>query len=187
MKASQQRIYYGIIAAASTLGLAASFLQLLDKLAYLKNPSVNLICNVSSVFNCSNVLEAWQSSVFGFPNSIMCMVFFTIVLGVALAGATGSGINKWLRLIMHFFALFFLGFGAWYIWQSIYVIGSICIYCTICYTAVILMNFAWVRLNVADMPYSKKKQKLVDRNWDLVFWILWLSVFVVMMITKFYL
>lgn len=178
---------YGLVASASAVGLIASFLQLQDKLIHLKNPTANLACNISSVFNCSNVLDAWQSSFFGFPNSIMCIIFFAMMLGLALVGATGSSINKTLRLIMHFFAVFFLLFGAWYLWQSIYVIGTVCIYCMFCYAAVMAINFAWIRINVFDLPFSDFKQKLIKRNWDVVFWLVWASAFVVMIISRFYL
>lgn len=187
MDKTKNRALFGLVVGASAVGLVASFMQLMDKLVHLKNPTANLACNISSVFNCSNVLDAWQSSFFGFPNSIMCIIFFAVMLGIAIAGATGSIINKNLRLVMHFFALFFLGFGAWYLWQSIYVIGTVCIYCMFCYAAVIAMNFAWIRINVGDLPYSKAKQKLIKQNWDMVFWLVWASAFVVMIITNFYL
>jgi len=187
MDKTKNKALFGLVVGASVIGLVASFMQLLDKLVHLKNPTANLACNISSVFNCSNVLDAWQSSFFGFPNSIMCIVFFSVILGVALVGATGSSIGKILRLIMHFFAVFFLLFGAWYLWQSIYVIGTVCIYCMFCYAAVIAMNFAWTRINVVDLPFPKYKQKLIKRNWDVVFWTVWASAFVVMIVTNFYL
>lgn len=187
MKTKESRSLYGLIVGASAVGLVSSFLQLLDKLIHLKNPTANLACNISSVFNCSNVLDAWQSSFFGFPNSMMCMIFFSVMLGVALVGATGSSLNKVLRLVMHFFSVFFLFFGAWYLWQSIYVLGAVCIYCMFCYAAVIAINFAWVRTNVLDLPYSKVKQKLIRSNWDIVFWMVWASSFVLMITTRFYL
>lgn len=187
MKKSSPKAYYGLIVGASVVGLVASFMQLLDKLAHLKNPTANLACNISSVFNCSNVLDAWQSSFFGFPNSIMCIIFFSVTLGVALVGATGGSIGKVLRFVMHFFAVFFLFFGAWYLWQSIYVIETVCIYCLFCYAGVIVMNFAWKRINVADFKMGKYSQQAIDRNWDVVFWLFWASAFVIMIITQFYL
>lgn len=174
-----------LIALASFIGLVASFLQTLDKLQHLKNPTANLICNINTTFNCANVLDAWQSSFFGFPNSLMCIVFFTLTLGVALA-AINSEISKWLRLLMHFLAVFFLGFGAWYLWQSIYMIGSICIYCLICYASVIVINAAWLRINVLDLPLSKPTSKLVRAKWDLAFWVLWAFSFIAMIYLRFH-
>lgn len=187
MNKTDKRPLYGLIVGGAAIGLVASFLQLIDKLVHIKNPTANLACNVSSVFNCSGVLDAWQSSFFGFPNSIMCIIFFAIILGVAIAGATGSVLSKGLRLVMQFFSVFFLAFGAWYLWQSIYAIGAVCIYCMFCYAAVIAINFSWVRINVLDLPFSEFKQKLIKRNWDIVFWLVWSSAFVLMIVFRFYL
>lgn len=178
------RYLYATVCIGSIVGLVASFLQMLDKLEHLKNPSANLICNVSSVFNCSNVLDAWQSSVFGFPNSLMCIVFFTFMLGLGVAGLSGSAMSKWVRYIAQFLSLFFLGFGAWYLWQSIYVVGAICIYCLACYAGVILLNFAWLRINKTDLPLPNSFTRY---NYDVVLWVLWTLALAVAIIAKFYL
>jgi uncharacterized membrane protein len=176
---------YLLTALASAVGLGASFLQTLDKLQHLKNPTANLICNISSTFNCTNVLDAWQSSFFGFPNSLMCIVFFTLTLGVALA-MINANTSKWLRFLMHFLAVFFLGFGAWYLWQSIYFIGSMCIYCLACYVAVIVINATWLRINASDLPLSKATSRFIKGKWDLVLWTLWAFAFVLAIYLKFY-
>jgi hypothetical protein len=60
-------------------------------------------------------------------------------------------------------ALFFVGFGFWYFWQSIFNIGSLCIYCLFCYTGVLAINGVWFRLNYRDLPLSKSTRKVVDR------------------------
>ena len=101
------------IFAGSVVGLVASFIQTIERINFAKHPLQPLTCDLNAVFSCKNVFDAWQSSVFGFSNSLMCIVFFTLIAGVAVAAATGSSINKILRLILQFFAIFFLGFGAW--------------------------------------------------------------------------
>lgn len=179
------RKLYSVVLAGSLVGIVASFLQTVDKLTHLVNPVANLFCNINSVFSCNNVLDAWQSSFFGFPNSLMCLVFFSVTLGTALAGLSGN-LSKWLRLTMHSFALFFLGFGAWYLYQSIYVINAVCIYCLFCYGAVIIMNASWLRINHKDLPFVKLTQRLINSKWDYVLWAIWAFVFVLAIFVKFY-
>ena len=161
----------------SVVGLLASFIQTIERINFAKNPTQPLACDINAFFSCRNVFDAWQSSVFGFSNSLMCIVFFSVTLGVGLAGASGAQIGKKLRLAMHFFSVFFLGFGAWYLAQSTYVIGYICIFCLFCYAAVIGMNAAWLRLNVAVLPVGKRGQAMlgraIDQGADLFAWILW--------------
>jgi hypothetical protein len=48
----------------------------------------------------------------------MCLAFFAVLFGVGLGGVFSNGLAKNLRLVMHFFSVFFLLFGAWYLQQS---------------------------------------------------------------------
>jgi len=172
----KQKLLYGIITIGAVIGFTASFLQMLEKITLLKNAHAVLTCNFGSVFNCSNILNAHQSSVFGFPNSLLCISFFAVTLSIGLAGWTGSLINTKLRLIFEALALFFVGFGFWYFWQSIFNIGSICIYCLFCYGGVLAINGAWFRLNYQSLPVNKKAQSLltslVAKGADIFLWII---------------
>lgn len=163
--------------AFSTLGLLASFVQTIERINYAKNPQVPLTCDVNAVFSCSNVFDAWQSSVFGFSNSLLCIVFFAFIASAALAGATGSLLHKKLRLALHFFSVFFLCFGAWYLWQSTFSIGYICVFCAACYSGVIGMNWAWLRLNSNDLvtgaAQQKRLTKAINNGLDTFLWLLW--------------
>lgn len=160
---SSQKRLYSIVAIASAVGFIASFLQMIEKVELLKNPQAILTCNINAVFSCTNILNAWQSSVFGFPNSLMCIAFFALTLAIGLVGWTSGSINKNLRLTFQGFALFFIGFGFWYLWQSIFIVGAICIFCLFCYAAVLTIAGAWLRINQKDSPFSKKVQKIIDR------------------------
>lgn len=178
------RNLYLTVVISSTAGIIASFLQTLDKLNHLKNPTASLVCNISPVFSCSNVLDAWQSSFFGFPNSLLCLIFFSVTLGVAISAVSVGNLSAKLRYIMHFFAIFFLGFGAWYLWQSIYAIGAICIYCLICYGGVIVMNASWLRINSDKSSFLNK---LIKSRWDIALWSIWTFLFILAIYLKFYL
>lgn len=155
----KQQKYWWVIAGASAVGLIASLMQTIERIDYALHPAQKLACDLNAVFSCSNVFDAWQSHVFGFSNSLICMMFFALTGGVALAGATGSSVQRWLRNVFHFFAVFFLGFGAWYLWQSTYRIHYICIYCLFCYAAVIAMNWAWFRLQYTALPSASAAKK----------------------------
>ncbi|OGL37384.1 hypothetical protein A3E49_01665 [Candidatus Saccharibacteria bacterium RIFCSPHIGHO2_12_FULL_49_19] len=183
------KLYWMILTIGAAVGLLASFLQMLEKITLVKNSEAVLSCNLNSVFNCSNVLNASQSSVFGFPNSLLCIVFFSLLLAAGLIGWTGGAINAKLRFFFQFMALFFAGFGFWYFWQSIFNIGVLCIYCVFCYGGVLAINGALFRLNYKDYPLSKKTMAKLDtwvaRGADLFFWCLIALVIALEAIIKF--
>ena len=187
IETKQTALLVGVFGAS--LGLLASFLQAMQTIAHYKDPGAPLVCNINSVFSCNSVFDAWQSSFFGFSNSLMCMVFFAVSLGILLAGINGSKLGKNLRLAVHFFTLFFLGFGAWYLWSSAYVIGALCIYCIFCYTGVIMLNWSWLRVNVDDLPVDRKarswlKSQIAENN-DSLFWIAWATGIALMFVYRF--
>jgi hypothetical protein len=91
---------------------------------------------------------------------------------------------------MHFFSVFFLFFGAWYLQQSAFDIGALCLFCIFCYGGVILINWSWLRININDLPLLAKKQKnnmqkIMAKGGDTFFWILWALLFVFMLVLAF--
>lgn len=149
--------------AGGAIGMVAAFLQTLEKLTLIKNKDAVLTCNLNSVFSCSNVLNAWQSSVFGFPNSIMCLTLFTIFTFAALAGLLGSRLSRAFRFTVQALSLFTLGFALWFLAVSTYVIGSLCIFCVFCFLGLLLVNAGWLRINAVDLPIGVRGRAILMR------------------------
>jgi uncharacterized membrane protein len=157
----KQRTIYGIMATGGGIGMVAAFLQTTEKITLLKNKDAILTCDLNSVFSCTNVLNAWQSAVFGFPNSLMCMALFTIFGSMALVGVSGGTLPRRLRLGMQALSLFTLGFALWFLTQSIYVINALCILCIFCFIGLLLVNWGWLRLNADDLPIGERGRAYV--------------------------
>src|SRR3989344_3862124 len=183
------RKIYAVITVGAIVGFLASFLQMLEKITLLKNSDAVLSCNLNSVFSCPNVLNASQSSVFGFPNSLLCIAFFASMFSVGLIGLTGAAINRWVRLAYQAMSLFFLGFGLWYFWQSIFNIGVVCIYCVFCFSGLLLINWGWLRLNYKNYGLRKRNlaivERWIDRGADIFLWCLIALLIVLWAIIKF--
>jgi len=181
---------YAWMSFGAALGVVAAFWQTLEKLTLIKNKDAVLQCNISKVFSCSNVLNSHQASVFGFPNSIMCLILFVIFLSVALVGLTGGAVSKKMRLSVQGLSLFTLGFALWFLYQSTYNIGAICIFCVACFTGLLIVNWAWLRLNVNDISKNvntrKKLNNMIKTGADLFIWIVIALVVVGAILFQFY-
>ncbi len=186
----KQRTTYSAIATGGAIGLIASFLEVVEYQQVLKNAHTTLTCDLNSVFNCSPVLTAWQGKLFGFPNAMLCMIFFTLMLGTALAGLTGGTLVRKFRLSLQGIALFFLGFALWFFWESIYRIGALCILCIFCLFGLLLLNWGWMRINAADLPIGAKARSVVQRGIktgaDTFVWIVLGMVVAFAMLLRFY-
>jgi uncharacterized membrane protein len=185
-----KRVIYSVMTSGAVIGLIAAFLQILEKIQLLKNTGKALLCDLNSVFSCSSVLNAWQSSVFGFPNSLMCMVFFTIFAIVGVAGLSGASLPRGFRLSIHALSLFVLGFALWFLWQSMYSIGALCILCLFCFAGLLLVNWAWVRINAADLPIGERGRRalaaFIKTDKDTFAWALLATIVALAMLLRFY-
>jgi uncharacterized membrane protein len=168
--------WYAILAASGAAGMVSDFLSTLERLKLAENHNAVLTCNLNGVFSCSSVLDAWQSSVFGFPNSVFCLVLFTVIFTVGIIGLFGGQITKGVRLAAQGLTLFMLGFGLWYMYETAFVVGTLCVYCTVCFAAVILANVAMFRLNAADLPLPGRAKACLQggmaKGADLFAWFL---------------
>lgn len=165
---SRSQKLYALGAFFSAAGLVSAFWQLLDKIELLKNPASSLSCNLNEVFNCGRVLTSHQYDIFGFPNAIIGIIMFTFFLSLMLTGFSGSRLNKRLMLAAQGLALFMLGFILWFLFESIFRIGAICLFCTIIGPSVLVINASMLRLNRAMAPLSVRK--LMDHGADIFFW-----------------
>lgn len=126
------------------LGLIASLSLTLDKIALLENPNAQLSCNFSVLVGCSDNLNSAQGAVFGFPNPILGLVFWSAVVTVGVAMLAGARFAGW------FWVLFTIGTTAafalviWFIAQSIFVLRVLCPWCMVTWSITIPLFFVVV-------------------------------------------
>jgi len=186
----RSRLPYGLMVAGGLVGIVAAGLQNIEKMQLLQDTSKALTCDLSAVFNCSTVLSSWQSSVFGFPNSLMCLAFFTVFATVGIVGLSGGQISHSLRHFIQGLGLFVLAFAIWFLWQSIYSIQAMCLLCLFCFAALLVINWAWLRINAHDMPIGKKGRETlaiaIKNGLDTAVWVLAGMILALLIVLKFY-
>ncbi len=144
---STSRAWFGAIVLAAVVGMAATIIQIVERVELAENADANLLCDINGTFSCGNVLTAWQSSVFGpIPNSAIGLSVFALTLGIAGAGMLGSHLSKAAWGVATFFAGFMAAFTVWFLAQTAFVIGAVCLYCLVIGTMVLLVNISWWRI-----------------------------------------
>jgi uncharacterized membrane protein len=177
--------HYAVLTTGAALGLAAAFLQTVEKVQLLKNENAALPCDLNSVFSCSAVLSAPQSSLFGFPNSLICMVMFTFLLTVGIVGLTGVRLHPRLLRVTQGIALFMLAFALWFLATSTFVINAVCIFCVVCFVGLLLVNHALLRItpySFSERPLFKALQMYAPLGWSIL-----AAVVASMIVVRFYL
>jgi uncharacterized membrane protein len=121
----------------------------------------------------------------------MCLFVVTVLLTAGLAGLAAGTKNlpKNFRLGMQGLSLAVLAFGLWYLSQTIFVIGALCIYCLFCMAGLLVVNWALLRMNVSDLPISEKaKTKLKEqfaKGTDIFGWFLIAAAITLAMLIQF--
>src|SRR5687768_12335210 len=122
---------FGTMLAFGIVGLIASFVLSVEKVHLLQNPDAILSCSINLVLDCSTVMQTWQASVFGFPNSYIGLMGYAVVITVALVGLTGaaSALPRWFwRTATVCYALGAV-FAYWLFFSSMYTIEVLCPWC----------------------------------------------------------
>lgn len=118
-----------ILLGGGGVGLIASFILTIEKIALLKDPSFQPSCNLNPIFNCLSVATTPQAEVLGAPNMLFGILAFAMVIVVGAGMFAGAKYARW------FWWLFAVGATAgfifihWLFYQSVYVIGALCVYC----------------------------------------------------------
>ncbi|CDO87816.1 hypothetical protein AWC29_23605 [Mycobacterium triplex] len=124
---------------AGVVGLFSSMTLTVEKIDILENPSYVPPCNINPIISCGSVMATPQESVFGFPNPLLGIVGFTLVLVVGVLAVTKVPIPQWFWFALAAGLLVGAGFVHWFIFQSLYRIGALCPYCMVVWSLIITL------------------------------------------------
>ncbi|MHC3469310.1 vitamin K epoxide reductase family protein [Streptomyces sp. 7R007] len=133
------RAFAWLLITAGALGILASFVITVDKFRLLQDPAFSPSCNLSPVLSCSNVMRSPQASVFGFPNPMLGLLAYPVVVAAGLALLAGARFRRWFWLGLNAGTLFGAGFCMWLMSQALYVIGALCLWCCLAWAATITL------------------------------------------------
>ena len=156
------KILFAIMLAAGVLALFAAFTLTVNKFAVLENPDTVLACSINLVLDCSTVMNPWQSRTFGFPNMVIGLMAFAVVVTVALAGLSGVKFPRWWLIAANVGFLLGTIFSYWLFFQSVYVIAVLCPWCLLVTLSTTLIFATMTHYNLKHNTFGFKK-KINDR------------------------
>lgn len=173
-----------VLTIGGLLGLAAAFVLTLEKLALLENPNYRPSCTVDATLSCTSVMQSDQAAAFGFPNPLLGLAAFPVVVTVGVAMLARARLPRWFWLGMQAGTLFGVGFVHWLITQSLYEIGALCPYCLVVWAVTIPVFWYTTAHNVAAGNLPGIAPRPVRRSvWGLA---LWLALVVFLVVQRFW-
>ncbi|MEZ0094548.1 vitamin K epoxide reductase family protein [Streptacidiphilus sp. EB129] len=175
---------------AGAVGLAASITLTLEKIRLLENPAYVPSCNINPIISCGSVMRTAQASAFGFPNSLIGIAGFAVVLSIGAAMLAGARFRPWFWLGLQAGTLFGIGFVTWLIFQTLYRIGAVCPYCMVVWAVTIpLFWYTAVhttRRGVIPLPASWQPGVSTVARWHWVVPAAWYLVIALLILNRFW-
>ncbi len=151
------------------IGFVAAFMLTLDKFALLENPDAQLGCNFSVLVGCSTNLNSAQGEVFGFPNSLLGIVFWTATITIGAALLAGTALARWFWVLYALATAGSLALVIWFISESLFVLHVLCPWCMVTWAVTIPTFFVVVlhamRSGVIPLPPATRRFASAAFGW----------------------
>ncbi|MCX5436061.1 MULTISPECIES: vitamin K epoxide reductase family protein [unclassified Streptomyces] len=131
-------------------GLLAAWVITIDKFKLLEDPNFTPGCSLNPVVSCGNIMKSDQASVFGFPNPMLGLAAYAVVICVGMSLLGRARFPRWYWLTFNAGTLFGVGFCTWLQFQSLYRINSLCLWCSLAWVATIVMFWYVTSFNVRN-------------------------------------
>ena len=135
-----------LLTIGGAVGLLAASVLLIEKIALLEDPDYVPTCSFNPILSCGSVMTSSQAEAFGFPNPIIGIASFAVVVTTGAAMLGGASMRRWYWLGLQLGATFGVVFVHWLVFQSLYRIGALCPYCMVVWVVTIPI-FLYVTLH----------------------------------------
>ena len=168
---------------AGAIGLLASMTLTVEKIEILLNPSYVPSCNINPIVSCGSVMTTAQASVLGFPNPLLGIIGFTVIVVTGVLAVAKVPLPHWYWAGLDAGILVGAVFVHWLIFQSLYRIGALCPYCMVVW--VVTLTLLVVVTSIAFRPSLESStpvgRVLFQWRWSIA--VLWFTgVFLLIMV-----
>jgi len=172
---------------AGVIGLAASMALTVEKFKILLDPHYVPSCNVNPIVSCGSVMTTPQASLLGFPNPLLGVIGFTVVVVTGVLAVAKIPLPQWYWIGLAIGTLIGAVLVHWLIFQSLYRIGALCPYCMAVWAVTIPLLVVLVSVvfrPVLDRGNSAAARVLYQWRWSIV--TLWFTAVFLMIMVRFW-
>jgi uncharacterized membrane protein len=160
-----KKFLFVIFLIGAVAGLYSAFTLSVEKINLLSNPTSLLPCDVDARISCSSVMKTPWASLFGFPNSFLGLIGYSMAVIVAVQLLFGGTAKKEFFWITNFLAFLGFIFSYYLLYISVYEIVVLCPWCLLSATSATLINFSQLSYSLEENHFNfpdKTHQKLIE-------------------------
>lgn len=151
-----------VLLAVGILGLASAIALTLDRIQLLIDPSFIPACSINPIISCGSVMVTEQGKFFGFPNPLLGLPAFTIIIVTAILAIGRVKLPRWWWAAQAAATAAGMVFVGYLIFQSMYRIHALCPYCMVVWTITpIILVLSLSR----TLPDSERGRSIRETIW----------------------
>jgi uncharacterized membrane protein len=172
---------------AGVIGLVASMALTVEKFRILADPHYVPPCNINPIVSCGSVMTTPQASLLGFPNPLLGIIGFTVVVVTGVLAVAKVPLPQWYWIGLTVGTLIGATLVHWLIFQSLYRIGALCPYCMVVWAVSIPLLV--VLVSIVFRPALERGNSAVARvlyqwRWSIV--TLWFTAVFLLIMVRFW-
>ena len=148
---ARQRPFSLILLVTGVIGWVASGILVLERLALYEDAEHVATCDINALVSCGKVMGTWQSELFGFPNPLIGIVAFAVVITTAMVTLSGASPGRWYWAGLQAGVTAGTVFTIWLWSQALFEIHILCLYCMIVWAAMIPL---FILLTVRNLAHG---------------------------------
>ncbi|MGC5249443.1 vitamin K epoxide reductase family protein [Gordonia sp. DT219] len=118
-----------VVFVLGVVGFVASTTLTIERIQILINPSYVPSCSINPVLSCGSVMVTAQARLFGFPNPLIGIAAFSVIIVTGVLTTTRVTLPRWYWLGQTICLALGFVFVNWLAFQSLYRINALCPYC----------------------------------------------------------
>jgi len=174
----------GWVLIAGVIGLIAAATLLIEKIEMLKDPAYVPSCSINPVLSCGSIMLRPEASAFGFPNPLIGVVSFTLVIVTGVLSVAGVGLPRWYWVGLMTGVGIGVVFVHWLIFESLYDIGALCPYCMVVWSVTVPLLVVVSSIALRPLAGNPVARFLYHWRWPLV--ALWFTAVVLAILVRFW-
>lgn len=165
-----------LLTIGGAIGLLSAAILIIEKVNYLQDKAdgkpTDLSCDLNAFVSCGGVINTDQASAFGFPNPIIGVAGFAVVVTIGVLVLARVKLPSIIWAGLQAGVIFGIAFVTWLQFQSIYDIGKLCPWCMVVW-AVMIPIFIWVTARNLRAWHPDNPVARVVGDWTMLINILW--------------
>lgn len=169
---------------AGVVGLISSATLTIEKIEILVNPAYVPSCSINPVLSCGSVMITPQASAFGFPNPLIGIASFSVVVVAGVLAVAKVRLPRWFWVGLAIGTALAVVFIHWLIFQTLYRIGALCPYCMVVWAVTVPLLVVVSSIALRPLAGNAVARVIYTWRWSLV--TLWFTALLLLILVRFW-